>query len=313
MGKKDKNSKELLKFLFLIVVIILLALIPTRKTKPFEFKYAYHGTNQSPQVNTPPSPYPSPGALSLETIRRENPSKTRAFFYTSLTPAFSGTEASKFWKYRDDPFEARLNGDTRYFTANNYKSWEGTNQVKPMIVELRSNRQQELLSIDKGSKINGYTQITRWIDDDYLLSRSCEGDLGGGCDFDLIDVRTDTSHAYARFLSQFTGLKDHSIINQVKNYIFSQDCNNGVFKPCQIKVYKDVVTNDLSKFSPTISPIQIIDTSKYMVGIDMVEDNVRTINRYVRIYLSSSSQERLNDGSFLYDLENGTLIESNNL
>lgn len=309
-----KNTKPFVFTAIIFAVCAAIVLVPLRRTNPLPTtdNQSLVGEENSPQehISTPNnSPYPSPGKLSILSEKRDNPSQTRTFFYSSDTPAFSSTEGSNFWGYQSDPFEIRFNGDTRYFTSKGSNSRNDVNIIKPEVLDFATNNTQALTSLDKGLTTNGYTQVLGWVDDDYLVSRTCTGDIGSGCNFDLIDVQNNNSVPYARGIS--VGLLEIHVVNQVHNYFFSQQCRD--LDPCEIKIFKDIQINDLKNSFDSFTPIHTLPTSKYLLMIDMDETNTRNLNREIKIFVSKSLAEKSKDGYFIFDLENGTISASDNL
>ena len=125
MTKKKSAIPIILITISAFLTILLLIVIKSKFNRASNVQQTTIATSMpiaslSPTVN--PSPSPSPKNLKKETIRRENPDKTLAFYYTSDTPVFSSTAIG----YEDDPFKLKLNGDTRYFTK--------AQQIKVLII-----------------------------------------------------------------------------------------------------------------------------------------------------------------------------------
>lgn len=314
-----------------IILFLLLKSKFSNESRPQAVKQAIDSPSPTyiPVTYNIPSPSPSlsPKNLKKETIRRENPDKTLAFYYASDTPAFSHSEKG----YEDDPFKIDLNGDTTYFTKNpvypGIKKDFGYEDdqtvalnpnyqyiVKPTIINLMNNMSYEL-PLSNIIVLNGYIKVYGWASNSWLAAKSCSGDGGGsGCQFDLIDVRGGKLEFYGS--GNTFGLSSFSSNNLVKGYHINQSCEykdieavwNGsrpLLQSCQIEIYKDVSR-----------PIAILKTSKYLNSFQLDDENISTINQKVKFYLSHHSpydKESIKDGYFIFDLQSGTVMEENNL
>lgn len=271
------------------------------------------------------SPSPSPKNLKKETIHRENPNKTLAFYYASDDPAFSDSEQGS----SRDPFKLALNGDTTYFTqsaAN--KGWDNDDNpisidsyqaiVKPKVIDLITGSARELYSLDKGMITgNGAMRVIRWINNTTLLSQSS---WEGGAELNFIDVIQDKSSLYAdtseMSLPSYSGTE---LVIHLQNYYFVQTNVSSVRG--EIRVYKDVGANQVEKQGggydfDGLVPIVTLKTSRSLGQLELDDQNVATLNRIVRLYLYQTlrdGQEFITDGYFDFDLQSGSVLEVSNL
>jgi len=328
MTKKKSAIPIILITISAFLTILLLIVIKSKFNRASNVQQTTIATSMpiaslSPTVN--PSPSPSPKNLKKETIRRENPDKTLAFYYTSDTPVFSSTAIG----YEDDPFKLKLNGDTRYFTKgatnkglNNSGNSMNPDQyiaiIKPKIINIQTNIEHVLFSIDQGMISGiGYKNILNWVDNNTLMSKDC---TEGGCIFDLIEVLKDSSTHYGDIsLGPVLSYDGIELVNHLQNYYFVQTNKDG--KSGDIRVYRDQPTSQIKKdgwrydFS-NHTPILSLKTSKNMNELEFDNENVTTFNQKIKLYLSSIPQYSANstkDGYFVFDLQSGTIIEKNNL
>lgn len=337
LSKKVKLSfiSKLRKYIPLILLLVtIMVLIVYPKPKSTYNPNPSPSIKASPKASNVPLPSPSqpPKNLKKETIRRENPDKTFAFYYSSDTPAFTHIVEG----YEDDPFKLKLNGDTRYFTRGALKSgWNNKDTpilendylsiIKPKVINLKTSEIRELFSIDKGiiSGI-GFKNILNWVDSTHLLSQDC---TEGRCNYDLIDVSTDKSSYFAINRSfPLSGYSGWQKIIHIKNYTFVQTrqeptVDDSNLEYGHVKIFVNVPdrvikNNEWESYFSTITPMQELKVAKDLNELSFSDENISTFNQKIKFYLSSIPQyypSSTIDGYFIFDLQSGTVIEDSNL
>lgn len=325
----NKNLLFSISAAIILVFIISLVLISSLTLK------LQHQNNLSPKQNTSTTKFPTPTLSSIsptreyeeqlktETKKQFNPSGTLAFYYTSEKPAFRPDYGNPYSSLNDDPFKICFNGDTYYFTNNIVQDrFKGEMPgyayiAVPHILDVAQSKTYTLSIIGEDFSPNSCTRITRWTDDTDLMRKSCDGE-SGYCAYYLIDVHKNIAELIgtgglsgAPWRVDFIKHPEYSekgdvVENRVGKFLFAQYCDKDKKQVCEsVLIFKDVPDYTLFPYSSYRS-LAAITTRHEMKPIDFEEpENLASLGKKVKIHVGG--------GYFVFDLEQGKVIETNNL
>lgn len=256
-------------------------------------------TPQVSETQTPKNTYIPKEPTITKTVN--NSDKSMGFYYSSDSSILSESL---------DPFNLTFNG------IFNYKGKTITPRIiflKPNdVVHAKQNETRTLNAVIDTPTSGDYTIVSEWLDNSNLLSQTCHTGSVSGCKYYIVNAIENTWILLAE--SQLSTSNGYSSVNRAQDWYFVQNCPDG--KPCDIKLYVIHGLKDLPISFEQYTPVQNVQTTKYLVPFQMDESsNDRNHASTAQFHMSTTMPTKIdqhgNEGLFIFHLRSGTFERQN--